>query len=75
MISYEALRRRDLCWWGDPVCQLNGVPIEVVLEEDEAAKIVRLCPIHARDVFLRLEAGKDVELWHDPAGLPRLLAA
>ena len=72
MITWEALRRADLCWWRG--CDLNGVPIEVVIEQ-EAPTIAYLCGVHAHVLRSRLVHGLDVELWHDPAGMPTLMPA
>lgn len=76
MTSYEALRRLDLCWWREEdrrPCELPGVPIE--LEVEGRAIRGRVCGIHGQRLMITLNRGADVELWHDPAGHPALLAA
>ena len=70
MISWEALRRHDLCWWRG--CDLNGVPIELVIDPDGPVR-AHLCGLHAHIVASRLGRGLDIGLWTDPAGMPTLI--
>lgn len=77
MLSLAALEREELCWWY--LCSLPGAEVDCGVEPTDepgtnrAARVV-LCGIHAQLAADLLEAGWNVEVWHQPDGTPVMLA-
>jgi hypothetical protein len=71
MMSLQALRIRDECWYRD--CMLPGAPV-VGRHPDGSAAPIRLCGLHLEVILLAMPR-RDVEvaLWLDREGAPVLV--